>query len=286
MVSPQRVVSLVPSMTESLFEFGVGERLVGITEYCISPAEKVKAIQKVGGTKNVNRDLVIALAPDLIIANQEENTRDDVEFFQASGIEVWLSFPKTMRQAIDGMWELIRRFDVPLQGQRIVMLEKTYEWTSMAAESNESSPRVFCPVWREAEWWMTINGDTYVSDVIKVCGGANVFAERERRYPLAADLDMARPPREEPERDTRYPRVTRDEILAAQPEVILLPTEPFEFSDNDMDYWMQFSDLPAVKNNRVHIVDGSLLTWHGVRLAMALREIPSLLNAPSDLEGF
>ena len=60
--------------------------------------------------------------------------------------------------------------------------------------------------------------------------------------------------------------------------MILLPTEPFEFSDDDVEYWMQFSDLPAVKNNRVHVVDGSLLTWHGVRLAMALRELPSLLN--------
>jgi len=70
MDTPQRVVSLVPSMTESLFEFGVGERLVGVTEYCISPAEKVAAIPKVGGTKNVNRSLVISLAPDLVIANQ------------------------------------------------------------------------------------------------------------------------------------------------------------------------------------------------------------------------
>ena len=273
-----RVVSLVPSMTESMFEFGVGERLVGVTDYCISPAEKVKAIRKVGGTKNVDRNLVISLAPDLIIANQEENTRDDVEFFQASGLEVWLSFPKTMRQAIDEMWELIRRFNVPLQGQRIVILEKTYEWTLMAAESKESPPRVFCPIWREADWWMTINGDTYVSDVIKVCGGSNVFAERHRRYPLAADLDSTQQPQEEPERDTRYPRVTLEEILKSQPDVILLPTEPFEFSDDDVEYWMQFSDLPAVKNNRVHVVDGSLLTWHGVRLAMALRELPSLLN--------
>jgi ABC-type Fe3+-hydroxamate transport system substrate-binding protein len=278
MNSPQRVVSLVPSMTESMFEFGVGERLVGVTDYCISPAERVKAISKVGGTKNVNRSLVISLAPDLIIANQEENTRDDVEFFQASGIEVWLSFPKTMRQAIDEMWELIRRFNVPLQGQRIVTLEKTYEWTSMAADSKESLPRVFCPIWREADWWMTVNGDTYTSDVIKVCGGANVFAARQRRYPLAADLDPTQQPQDEPERDTRYPRVTLEEILESQPDVILLPTEPFEFSDVDVEYWMQFGDLPAAQNNRVHVVDGSLLTWHGVRLAMALREVPSLLN--------
>jgi len=278
MDTPQRVVSLVPSMTESMFELGVGERLVGVTDYCIFPAEKVKTIRKVGGTKNVNRGLAISLAPDLVIANQEENTRDDVEFFRASGIEVWLSFPKTMRQAIDEMWELIRRFNVPLQGQRLVMLEKTYEWTSMAAESKESPPRVFCPIWREADWWMTINGDTYVSDVIKVCGGANVFADRQRRYPLAADLDLTQQPQEEPERDTRYPRVTLEEILESQPDVILLPTEPFEFTDDDVDYWMQFSDLPAVQNSRVHVVDGSLLTWHGVRLAMTLRELPSLLN--------
>lgn len=255
----------------------MGAGVVGVTDFCLYPTAQVAALPKVGGTKNVNREAVLALTPDLILANQEENTQADIEFFQAQGLEVLLQFPHTMRQALDDLWTLIRRFDRPLVGQSLVTLEKMYEWTSAAAIGKSVSPRVFCPIWREDDWWMTINGATYVSDVITVCGGVNVFAERERRYPLAADLDVTQPAKESLG-DTRYPRVTLPEILATQPEVILLPTEPYEFKEGDLEFWRQFTALPAVQNNRVHLVDGSWLTWHGVRCAVALRELPSLLE--------
>ena len=124
---------------------------------------------------------------------------------------------------------------------------------------------------------MTANSQTYLSDLLRVCGGENVFSDRERRYPLAADLDPDQPARGATA-DRRYPRVTLAEILAAHPEVILLPSEPYAFSQTDYDYWMQFADLSAVQNNRIHLVDGSLLTWHGTRLAKALHEIPILLT--------
>ncbi len=277
----QRVVSLVPSVTESLFDLGLGSRVVGITDYCVHPAEALTHLPRIGGTKDVRVADVIALQPDLVIANKEENTRPAVEALQAAGMPVWVTFPETTRDAIDLLWDIIRRFDVPQQGHRLAALEKVYEWAAAAAE-NATPVRVFCPIWRSGEaqdeWWMTINGATYVSDLIRVCGGANVFAERERRYPLAADLDP-NPARamETAPGDVRYPRLTVDEILATQPEVILLPSEPYAFSEADRDYWMQFADLPAVQNNRIHLVDGSLLTWHGTRLAKALQEIPSLL---------
>jgi len=275
----QRIVSLVPSVTESLFELGLGDRVAAITDYCIHPADKLAHLPRIGGTKNVRVADVIALQHDLVIANKEENTRVDVESFQAAGVPVWLTFPQTVRDAIDLLWDIVRRFDVVNQGQRLVALEKVYEWAEAAAD-NAVPTRVFCPIWRDdaSGWWMTINADSYVSDLIRACGGDNVFAGRERRYPLAADLDPDQPPRAPTtEADTRYPRVALAEILAARPEVILLPSEPFHFSQADYDYWMQFADLPAVQNNRIHLVDGSLLTWHGTRLARALQEIPILL---------
>ncbi len=287
-----RVVSLVPSVTESLFDLGLGSRAVGVTDYCIRPADKLSSLPRLGGTKNVRVADVIALKPDLVIVNQEENTPADVEALRSAGLPVWVTFPTTVRAAIDVLWEITRRFNVPQQGHRLVALEKAYEWASAAA-SNATPTRVFCPIWRgpatgdpgHSQWWMTINGSTYVSDLIRVCGGANVFEDRERRYPLAADLDPDQPPRAATAAggsagaDTRYPRVALDEILASRPEVILLPSEPFAFSQADFDYFMQFADLPAVQNQRIHLVEGSLLTWHGTRLAKALLELPALLTS-------
>jgi len=273
----QRVVSLVPSVTESLFDLGLGQRVVGVTDYCIYPAGPLVGLPRIGGTKDVRVADVLALKPDLVIANKEENTRPIVEALQEAGLAVWVTFPESAREALDLLWDIIRRFDAPQQGHRLAALEKVYEWAVAAAENANPTP-VFCPIWKGDDWWMTINGATYVSDLIRVCGGLNVFAERERRYPLAADLDPEHAsPAEAAPGDTRYPRVTLDEILAARPEVILLPSEPYAFAEADYDYWMQFTDLPAVQNNRVHLVDGSLLTWHGTRLAKALQEIPALL---------
>lgn len=273
----RRVVSLVPSVTESLCDLGLGHRLVGVTDFCVRPAEQLAHLPRLGGTKQLRVADIIALNPDLVITNKEENVRSDIESLQAAGLPVWVTFPKTVRDAIDLLWDIVRRFDVPAQGRRLVALEKVYEWAAAAA-SNTIPTRVFCPIWRGDDWWMTASGNTYLSDLISVCGGANVFAARERRYPLAADLDPAQLARPDSERDTRYPRVTVEEILASRPEVILLPSEPFAFTEADAEFWMQFADLPAAQTGRIHLVDGSLLTWHGTRLAKALQEIPVLLS--------
>ena len=283
--APRRVVSLVPSVTESLFDLGVGDRLVGITDYCIHPASKVTGLLKIGGTKNPDLKKIKAALPDLIIANQEENRKEDVEALQAEGFKVWVTFPRTMREAIDLLWATIRVFRVPMIGQRLSVLETTYEWASLAAE-NMTPVSVFCPIWREpradegpVRWWMTINRDTYTHDVLRVCGGANVFADRDRRYPLAADLDQTRAVATDPERDRRYPRVTPDEVAERAPEVILLPSEPYPFDEADLAAFAAFPEIPAVKNNRLHLVDGSLFTWPGTRLALALADLPALLQA-------
>jgi ABC-type Fe3+-hydroxamate transport system substrate-binding protein len=127
---------------------------------------------------------------------------------------------------------------------------------------------------------MTANRATYVHDVLRLCGGANVFAERERRYPLAADLDPAQPAEAHaPGRDTRYPRVTSAEVVALAPEVILLPSEPYPFAEADLAAFDAWPEMPAVQSGRIHLVDGSALTWPGTRLAAALAELPALLPA-------
>ncbi len=128
---------------------------------------------------------------------------------------------------------------------------------------------------------MTFNYQTYSNDVLAKVGGMNVFAGRQRKYPLEADLGSAEA--EEPgDRDTRYPRVTLDEIIEAQPEVILLPSEPYAFDEShktQIEEWL--SETPAVESGRVFLIDGSLLTWHGTRLARAVSELPSYLREPA-----
>jgi ABC-type Fe3+-hydroxamate transport system substrate-binding protein len=290
--APRRVVSLVPSITESLFDLGCGDRLVAVTDYCVYPADKVRALPRVGGTKDPDLGRIAAAAPDLVIASREENRKDDVEALQADGFKVWVTFPCTVAATFELLWAIVRRFDVPHMSQAVDVMERVFEYSALAAE-NMPPARVFCPIWRQpsapepARWWMTANRDTYLHDVLRVCGGHNVFADRERRYPLAADLGEAPAEPPDPGRDTRYPRVTPAEVAGLAPDVILLPSEPFAFTDADRAAFAAFPDIPAVRQGRVHLVDGSLLTWPGTRVGKALAEVPSLLAPvsaePSDL---
>jgi ABC-type Fe3+-hydroxamate transport system substrate-binding protein len=111
---------------------------------------------------------------------------------------------------------------------------------------------VFYPIWRQP--WMTIGADTYVHDLLATCGGANVFADR-----------------------ARYPTLTLDEMAARAPEVILLPDEPFRFRRAHLGDFDAYPAVPAVRDRRVHLVDGKPFSWHGPRLAEALTKLPDLL---------
>src|SRR5215216_588354 len=111
--APQRVVSLVPSVTESLFELGMGNSLVGITDYCVHPEQEVARLPRVGGTKNPDLARIIALQPDLVIVNQEENRKEDAEALKAAGIAVWVTFPRTVREAFNLLWAIMDLFDEP-----------------------------------------------------------------------------------------------------------------------------------------------------------------------------
>lgn len=278
---PQRIVSLVPSMTESLFELALGNRLVGRTEYCIYPADKVTTVPTVGGTKNPDISAIIDLKPDLVIVNQEENRKEDAEALQAAGIPVWVTFPKTVPDVFDLLWSIMNACGETAMVPKVRLLEYTYDWVFGVTEDNEDMEnpcKVFVPIWQDP--LMTFNADTYMHNLLKDCGAINVFGDRERQFPLKAENGEADPiPADDPrlaERDTRYPRITLDEVVAAQPDVILLPSEPYHFTETDLPTFAAL-DVPAARNNQIHLVDGSLLSWHGTRLAYALEKIPPLL---------
>jgi ABC-type Fe3+-hydroxamate transport system substrate-binding protein len=278
---PQRVVSLVPSVTESLFDLGLGDRLVGRTDYCVYPVGQVERLPTVGGTKNPKVSTILALQPDLVIANQEENRREDVEALQAAGITVWVTFPRTVRETFNLLWTIMYAFDTPERSESVRQIERLCDWLELIERAEPC--RVFVPIWYDP--LMTFNGDTFAHDLLRICGGTNVFESRERQYPLAADLGHAEPlAADDPRvigRDTRYPRVTFDEVVAAQPDIILLPSEPFAFTEEHLSLFAAL-DIPAARTGQIKLVDGSLLTWHGTRLARALLTIPEMLCPASE----
>ena len=274
---PQRVVSLVPSFTESLFALQLGHRLVGVTDYCVRPAAGVAKLPKVGGTKNPDIERIVSLRPDLVIVNEEENRLEDAEALEQAGIPLWKTAPNTIAESINLLWETMEIFDVPDMVPMVRVIEQKWDVTRLAME-NERPIRTFIPIWRDP--WMTGNQYTYMHNVMTNFGMINVFAERDRQFPLAADVGDAEPladndPRIQ-NRDTRYPRVSLEEIEAAQPELILLPDEPYVFHEADASAFAEL-DIPAVKLENIYLTDGSLLLWHGTRFAYALSHFPPVL---------
>jgi ABC-type Fe3+-hydroxamate transport system substrate-binding protein len=242
---PERIVSLVPSITEALFAFGLGDRVAGITRFCVEPREGVKGKPKVGGTKNVDVGKAAALAPDLVIANVEENVREDIEALEAAGLIVFMTYPRNVRQAIDEL----RLLAEMTGGEAGDFLTEAEGELAAASDDVRTPVRVFCPIWRNP--WMTIGRDTYMHDLLALCGGENVFSD-------ATD---------------RYPEVTLDEAAARAPDVVLLPDEPFRFGKKHVP-----EVIERMPNARIYLVDGKLMCWYGPRIPAAIRMLRELLR--------
>ncbi len=268
---PQRIVSLVPSITEVLFAFGCGDQVVGITDYCTEPAVEVEDKLRIGGTKNPDVPTILELQPQLVLAVAEENRRHDVEQLEAADVPVYVFEPATVRAGIDLLWRVAELLDCrDAVSPSVEAIEAVY--TDIQAEVVGRAPvRVFCPIWKDP--YMTIGEGTYINDMLRVCGGENIFAERQRRFPLAADLGQTpeRTSDRDDGRDRRYPRVTLEEMAALQPEVILLPDEPYVFSEADLDDFRPFGEVPAVRRGRIHLIDGKIVSWYGPRIGESLR---------------
>jgi ABC-type Fe3+-hydroxamate transport system substrate-binding protein len=278
--APQRIVSLVPSLTEVLFAFGCGDQVVGITDHCTEPAAEVVHKVRIGGTKNPDVPAILEMQPQLVLAVAEENRRRDVEQLEAADIPVYVFEPDTVRAGIDLLWRVAELLDCRhAVGPSVEAIEAAYTKTKAQA-AGRAPVRVFCPIWKDP--YMTIGEGTYINDMLRVCGGENIFAHRQRRFPLAADLGL------EPERsgdrdagrDRRYPRVTLEEMAALQPEVILLPDEPYAFSEADLDDFRPFAEVPAMRQGRIHLIDGKIVSWYGPRIGESLQALSELL-APS-----
>ena len=251
--SARRIVSLVPSLSEALFAFGLGPRLVGVTDWCVHPADAVAKLPKVGGTKNPSISRVLELRPDLVIANREENRERDVERLRDAGVEVWVTYPRSVAEAVALLRE-VAALGAPADVAEPLLDSLDAALVRALAAAPARPVRVFCPIWKKP--WMAVGADTYADDLLRVCGGANVFAQRRER---------------------RYPIVEENEIVAARPEVVLLPDEPYAFGPRDVDELARL-DVPAAASGRIHCVDGTLVSWYGPRIGRALEEIGALLR--------
>jgi ABC-type Fe3+-hydroxamate transport system substrate-binding protein len=254
---PQRVVSLVPSVTESLFDLNLGGRLIACTDYCVHPADKLISIERVGGTKNPDIERIIALKPDMVIVNKEENRKEDAERLEEAGIPVWVTYPTQVPHVFNLLWDMMELFDETSMVPRVRLIEQTYDWVNSIASSLEHRPKVFVPIWLKP--LMTINADTYVHDLLRVLGADNVFANHKERFPT----------------------ITWEDVTKAQPDIVLLPSEPFQFTQAHIPLF-QNMDIPATHHKRIYLVDGSLLTWHGTRIAYAMDQLPKLLRIEAD----
>ena len=259
---PGRVVSLVPSLSEAFHVLGLGERLVGVTDYCVHPAGAFTDLARVGGTKDADVDAIARLAPDLVVANQEENTARVVRQLADRGLDVWVTYPRTVREGAE-LLDALSTLGASEQARRsfVVPCLEAVERAERAATARIGPrPRVFCPIWRDP--WMSIAEGTYIHDLIELCGGRNLCA--------GAELSQG---------DRRYPLVDLDEVLAQEPDVILLPDEPYRFDESDAARFER-AGAAASRHGRVHLIDGSLVSWYGPRIAKAIQVLADLLAAP------
>jgi ABC-type Fe3+-hydroxamate transport system substrate-binding protein len=275
--APQRVVSLVPSDTYTVAALGCAGALVGRTDYCELPREVNEKVPSVGGTKNASVEKILALEPDLVIANQEENTKKDLETIAQTGVRVLVCFPKRAADGLAHLARMARVFYVERDPNVRDLLKRGYAAIAEAEKAETRPLETFCPIWMKP--LMTIHGATFISDMLALAGAQNVFSNRERKYPLAADLGTARPlPEAElAGRDVRYPRITMEEVVERQPELVLLPDEPHPFSEEDAEEFRKL-DIPAAKNGAVVRTGGKDLCWYGAWTVDALPRLRKLVD--------
>jgi len=252
-------------MTDSFLTLGLGRCLVGVTDYCEVP-DPSQSLLRVGGVKDARLEDILTLSPDLVILNEEENSAPLESALTDADIEVWLTFPRSVSDALSDLREIALAYPEDNLLSRIVWMERAVTWLDNARTAD--AVRVFCPIWREDDddhhtLWMTFGSETYANDLLSLCGGENVFAQKMTG---------------------RYPRISREDLLQAKPECVLLPSEPFSFQAEDATMIRDILSENAVGHPcRIHRVDGRLLFWHGTRLGESIRQLPYLLRSP-DIE--
>lgn len=229
-----RIITVVPSQTELLFDLKLGTKIAGITKFCVHPQHAKSEKTIVGGTKNLKLEKIASLNPDFILANKEENDREQIEWLKAR-FPTYISDVRSLETALDMIRDVGRVTITDDLAQEIIQtISNRFEKIDLAMHR----PSVAYLIWKNP--WMTVNKDTFIHDMLQRAGFNNVFADRtESRYPILSDSDLR----------------------SANPDFIFLSSEPFPFNDSH-----QREIATLAPNSKIHSVDGEMFSWYGSRL--------------------
>lgn len=239
-----RVVSLVPSLTEAVASVAA-ELLVGATEFCVHPPDL--DVVRVGGSKYPTVETVLDLRPDLVLANVEENRREDVEAIRAAGVPVWVCYPRSLDEAFEALEKMFGVLGLAAPAW-LVQAERVWAPPS----DRRIAARALVPVWRRP--WVVLGSQTFAGDMLNRLGVICLYADSTERYP----------------------RPTLDEMRARRPDLLVLPDEPYAFTASDGPE--AFPGVPYA------LVSGRHLTWYGPSLVEARDLLTESLALPS-VEG-
>jgi len=228
---PRRIVSLVPSITELLFDLGLENEVVGVTKFCIHPANNKP---RIGGTKRLHLAAIKALQPDLIIANKEENEREQVENLMQDH-PVWVTDVHNLETALEMITQLSLITDRAEKGNQFVLEIKNAFAELALIEKKPVKTKVAYYIWKDP--WMVAGGDTFISSMLEQCGWENVFKDK-----------------------TRYPEISPAALMHTDCQLVLLSSEPFPFKETHSSFF---------KNINVRLVDGEMFSWYGSRILRA-----------------
>ena len=228
---PKRIVSVVPSQTELLFDLGLEHEVLGITKFCIHPKENCQTKAIVGGTKNLNIEKIISLQPDLIIANKEENVKVQIELL-AEKFPVWLTDVNNYNDALQMIADLGK---ITQSSEKANSISQSIQEQLSAPIFNKKRKAVYL-IWKSP--FMTIGGDTFIDSMMHKAGFENTFHHL-----------------------TRYPEIELETIANSDCEIVLLSSEPYPFSQKHVDEMQA-----ALPNKKIIIVDGEMFSWYGSRM--------------------
>lgn len=231
----QRIVSLVPSQTELLYQLGLNDAVMGITKFCVHPPHWFRNKIRVGGTKNIDFQKIKGLAPDLIIANREENTREQIELL-AADYPVWVTDVNTLEEALQMIADIGR---LTRRHEAAHLLCNEIEQVFAAIPKNNPPASVAYLIWQDP--LMTVGGDTFINDMLLHAGLVNIFSS-----------------------SNRYPVIEPGQLQALKPQFIFLSSEPYPFQQKHLEQWQ-----PMFPDSEIVLVDGEMFSWYGSRLLQA-----------------
>jgi len=241
---PERIVSIVPSQTELLFDLGLKDKIVGITRYCVEPKGLVEEVIKVGGTKKLDLQLIQTLRPDLVIANKEENRKEDVEKIREFA-PVWVSAVSNFDEALKLILDIGEITQRSFEARNLVskISEKKDYFVENIMKKGLNGSTVLYFIWRKP--FMIAGSDTFINSMLKICGLKN----------LASELEGV---------EGRYPKVETEVLKKINPDFVFLSTEPYPFCEKHLQEFQEIFPLSQIK-----IVRGDYFSWYGSRMVRA-----------------